>query len=76
MAGRGTDIKLGGDPEMMAQMSVKGRPQLSRSLERYRVQCEEEKARFLLQADFTFWVPNVTSLEELTINYVVVLDVG
>ena len=48
MAGRGTDIKLGGDPEMMAQMECpKDDPNYPEVFERYRVQCEEEKAKVL-----------------------------
>ena len=48
MAGRGTDIKLGGDPEMMAQMECpKDDPNYPEVFERYRVQCEQEKAEVL-----------------------------
>lgn len=48
MAGRGTDIKLGGDPEMMAQMECPiDDPSYPEVFERYRVQCEQEKAEVL-----------------------------
>ena len=48
MAGRGTDIKLGGDPEMMAQMECpKDDPNYPSVLARYIEQCEIEKQQVL-----------------------------
>ena len=48
MAGRGTDIKLGGDPEMMAQMECPiDDPNYPAVFARYQEQCAEEKAKVL-----------------------------
>lgn len=48
MAGRGTDIKLGGDPEMMAQMECSiDDPNYPEVFARYQQQCAEEKAKVL-----------------------------
>lgn len=48
MAGRGTDIKLGGDPEMMAQMECPtDDPNYPEVFARYKAQCDEEKAKVL-----------------------------
>ena len=44
MAGRGTDIKLGGDPEMLAQLEKKpGASEYEELLKKYQTQCMEEK---------------------------------
>jgi preprotein translocase subunit SecA len=56
MAGRGTDILLGGNPEFLAQAELRGRDDYDpddpacagmyrRTLEKYRRQCEEEHRR-------------------------------
>lgn len=48
MAGRGTDIKLGGDPVMMAQMECPiDDPNYPAVFERYVAECEKEKAAVL-----------------------------
>ena len=50
MAGRGTDIKLGGDPENLARTEVDPAVDptgYDRALERFRAQCEAEKAQVL-----------------------------
>lgn len=44
MAGRGTDIKLGGDPEMLASLEVKPEsPEYNKTLEKYNTQCAAER---------------------------------
>ncbi len=49
MAGRGTDIMLGGNPEFMALSEVKDRndEKFKETLEKYEKQCEEEKKKVL-----------------------------
>ncbi len=48
MAGRGTDIKLGGDPEMMAQMECSvDDPNYPAVFARYKEQCDAEKQAVL-----------------------------
>jgi preprotein translocase subunit SecA len=51
MAGRGTDIVLGGNPEFLAFSESKSRdleaPEVQNSLEKYRTVCEEEKQKVL-----------------------------
>ncbi|MGM0599040.1 MAG: preprotein translocase subunit SecA [Candidatus Rifleibacteriota bacterium] len=49
MAGRGTDILLGGNPEMLAQDEVADTKsaEYQAALEKYRAQCEEEKRRVI-----------------------------
>jgi preprotein translocase subunit SecA len=48
MAGRGTDIKLGGDPEMMAKIECSMEdPNFPTVLQRYIEQCESEKEKVL-----------------------------
>ena len=48
MAGRGTDIKLGGDPVMMAQMECPiDDPNYPAVFERYTIECEKERAAVL-----------------------------
>src|SRR5690606_16181461 len=45
MAGRGTDIMLGGNPEVMARKAVpdENTPEFQEALEKYKQQCEEER---------------------------------
>ncbi|MBI3039259.1 preprotein translocase subunit SecA [bacterium] len=47
MAGRGTDILLGGNPEMLSFQEVgkRGTPEFEEAVLRYRKQCDEEKGR-------------------------------
>ncbi len=45
MAGRGTDIMLGGNPEFMAKHAAKNEEELKGLTEKYKVQCEDEKER-------------------------------
>ncbi|GAB4277696.1 MAG: preprotein translocase subunit SecA [Candidatus Rifleibacteriota bacterium] len=49
MAGRGTDILLGGNPEMLARQEVKDQesPEYAAALEKYRKICEQEKQRVI-----------------------------
>ena len=48
MAGRGTDIMLGGNPEAMAKdVAEYGTPEYEIALEKFKAQCEEEKAKVL-----------------------------
>jgi preprotein translocase subunit SecA len=49
MAGRGTDILLGGNPEMLAKQEVddEDSPEYQAALEKYRKVCEAEKQRVL-----------------------------
>ena len=45
MAGRGTDIMLGGNPEFMAKSIATSKEEYEKLLEKYKVQCEEEKEK-------------------------------
>ena len=55
MAGRGTDIKLGGDPEMMAKSECAiDDPNYPAVFEKYREQCETEKAKVLAREPLPF----------------------
>ena len=45
MAGRGTDIMLGGNPEFMAKSIATSKEEYEKLLEKYIVQCEEEKEK-------------------------------
>ena len=45
MAGRGTDIMLGGNPEFMAKSVAKSQEEYDELLGKYRTQCEEEKEK-------------------------------
>ena len=45
MAGRGTDIMLGGNPEFMAKSVAKSQEEYDELLGKYRAQCEEEKEK-------------------------------
>lgn len=45
MAGRGTDIMLGGNPEFMAKKEANSSEEYTQLLEKYKVQCEEEKEK-------------------------------
>ncbi len=48
MAGRGTDIMLGGNPEFLAkEVAEMGTPEYEVALEKFKRQCEEEKAKVL-----------------------------
>lgn len=49
MAGRGTDIMLGGNPEFMALAKVKNRnsDEYIKMLEKYRTECDEEKEKVI-----------------------------
>ncbi len=48
MAGRGTDIKLGGDPEALARDEFEeGSEEYAKALEKYTAQCEAEKQEVL-----------------------------
>ncbi len=51
MAGRGTDIILGGNPDMLARTEHKGKPEedLEPLLEKYKGICQDEKKRVLEQ---------------------------
>ena len=69
MAGRGTDIKLGGDPEGMARAEADPHLQpeaFQVALERLKVSCEEEKKRVLA-------APSATSRGASTTSSVVAL---
>ena len=45
MAGRGTDIMLGGNPEFMAKSVAKSQEEYDELLGKYKAQCEEEKEK-------------------------------
>ena len=45
LAGRGTDIMLGGNPEFMAKSVAKSQEEYDELLGKYRTQCEEEKEK-------------------------------
>ncbi len=48
MAGRGTDIKLGGDPESMAlKTSERGTPEFRELVDKYEIECEENKRKVI-----------------------------
>lgn len=47
MAGRGTDIMLGGNPIFMAKNEAKTDEDYKKALEKYTIQCEEEKEKVL-----------------------------
>ena len=48
MAGRGTDIKLGGDPESMAlKTSERGTPEFRELVDQYELECEENKRKVI-----------------------------
>lgn len=47
MAGRGTDIKLGGDPHSFAlKVGEFGSPEYHEAYEMYEKECEENKKKF------------------------------
>ena len=48
MAGRGTDIKLGGDPESLAlKTAERGTPEFRELVDQYQIECEENKEKVI-----------------------------
>lgn len=75
MAGRGTDILLGGNPEFMAAAETNTRDpnnaEFRAALEKYQVHVSPRKIKFVKPADSILWARNGTNRDVSTINFVV-----
>ena len=69
MAGRGTDIKLGGDPDSFAaKVAEKGTDEYDEIYKVYQKDCEENREKVLKQEDFLYLEQKDMKADVLTIS--------